>query len=399
MSFWSLVVLVSYGVIVNAWKVMHVLFYFYKPKRFFLGPDSECTSGTETPLVSVILPAKDETGNIGACIRSVLASEYSQFELIVVNDRSTDSTAQEITEVVASNSRVRVIDVTELKPGWTGKMNAVREGLAAARGELLLIMDADTRHTPQTLGVAVATQQKRRATVLTLLPRFENRQLWSRIAQPLIGALLFLWKPLMFVNSDRRKNYSIAWGGFLLLKRSEFEALGGLDAVRDCFAADIAIARRAKQSGYRIRVYHAPELLSTHLYSSAAEMVDGWTRILRLAADNRATAPVLTVLMIVLFSLSAYAAILVGAISLVTSGPTWVTALGGMGAVHLLLQMLFLARLYRVSNSNPSYVVLHLPAMLATIYVLAKTAACTRQRRMTWRGTHYELTADGRAAA
>src|SRR5262249_52559550 len=138
----------------------------------FLGKKSPRLA--DDPLVSILLAAKDEEGNIGPCVRSVLDNEYRNFELIVIDDRSTDRTAAEVEQAAAGDPRVRLLRVTELPAGWTGKMNAVRQGLAAARGELILIMDADTRHSPQTLGVALAYQKRRRLDLLSLLPRFDH---------------------------------------------------------------------------------------------------------------------------------------------------------------------------------------------------------------------------------
>src|SRR5262249_46565007 len=157
------------------------------------------------PLVSILLAAKDEEGNIGDCIRSVLSSEYRNFELIVSDDRSADGTAREAEQAAAGDPRVRLLRITDLPDGWTGKMNAVRQGLAVARGELVLIIDADSRHTPQTLGAALAVQKRRNLDLLSLLPRFDHRGFFSKLVQPLIGVVTFLWKPLPMVNSRHCK--------------------------------------------------------------------------------------------------------------------------------------------------------------------------------------------------
>jgi GT2 family glycosyltransferase len=391
-------VVILYGMVINAWKVLHILFFFYKEKRYFLRPGRPCVDETSQPLVSVLLPGRNEQGNIGDCIRSVLQSQYRNLELIVIDDRSTDGTAAEIAESIASESRARVLHVREIPAGWTGKMNAVRHGLAVARGDLVL--DADTRHRPDTLDLAVAVQQARRTALLSLLPRFEHRTLLSRIVQPLLGAVLFLWKPLMFVNSDRRKWAYIAWGGFLLFKRQALDWIGGIDAIRGCFAADIELARRFKTAGYRIRVYHAPDLISTHLYTSPAEVIAGWSRLIRLTAANRAFLPALTLAVIVGMGLSAYAAIAAGLVELVRgTGRAFPLSLGGMGVIHLLLQIAFLGRMYAVSGSKPRCALGHLPAMLITAYVMLTTLLRRRPQQLTWRDTTYQLTQDGRAAA
>src|SRR5262249_60033153 len=106
--------------------------------------------------------------------RSVLRSEYRNFELIVVDDRSSDRTGAEAAKAAAGDSRVRVLRVEELPPGWTGKMNAVQRGLAIARGEVVLLIDADTRPRPQALGAALRLCQRRNLQLLSLIPGYDN---------------------------------------------------------------------------------------------------------------------------------------------------------------------------------------------------------------------------------
>src|SRR5262245_52931709 len=183
MSVPAMVVLIGYGLVVTAWKVLHLLLFLYKPRRFFLRATAARLQDGDGPLVSILLPARDEEKNIGPCVRSVLSSEYRNFELIVIDDRSTDGTAAEAEAAAGGDPRVRLLRVRELPAGWTGKMNAVRRGLAKARGELVLIMDADTRHVPQTLGAALALQQRRRVDLLSLLPRLDHPGLFSKLVQ------------------------------------------------------------------------------------------------------------------------------------------------------------------------------------------------------------------------
>ena len=396
MSTPALVLLVGYGIVVTVWKALHVLLLFYKPKRFFLGKKSPQL--TDGPLVSILLAAKDEEGNIGPCVRSVLGNAYRHFELIVIDDRSTDRTAAEAEQAAAGDPRVRLLRVTELPAGWTGKMNAVRQGLAAARGELILIMDADTRHAPQTLGVALAYQKRRRLDLLSLLPRFDHCGFFRKLVQPLVGVVTFLWKPLPLVNAKGWKQMAMGWGGFLLLRRAALEKLGGLETVKDCFAADIALVRRFKQAGQRTRLLHAPELVSTYMYDSFARLVAGWSRILRLTVDNRAGLLLATLLVSWLFGLSAYSATAVGLVELLRGKARQLPLLlGMMGVMHLVFQISCLGRIYRFSGTNPLYALGHLPALLFTTFLTVLALVRCRSGQMSWRGTDYQLSADGRA--
>lgn len=394
----ALAILISYGLIVTFWKVLHLLLLFYKPHRYFLGHKARRLQGNDGPRVSIVLAAKDEEGNIGNCVRSVLSAEYINFELIVVDDRSRDGTGREILEAAAGDPRVRLLRIKELPDGWTGKMNAVRQGVNVATGAIYLIMDADTRHGPQTLGTALALLERKHIALLSLLPRFDHRSFFSKLVQPLVGTLILFWKPLPWVNSRKRQHVALGWGGFLMIRAAALHAVGGLECVKNRFAADIALVGRVKQAGRRIRVMHAPELIATHLYAGPRAIINGWTRLLRISADNRLSLLLGTLLAITPLCLSAYLAIGIGLAELARgTRHEFPLLLGGMGLMHLLFQMTLFGRFYRMSGSNPLYALGHLPAVLATGYLTALALIRSRSSQMTWRGTTYQLTADGGA--
>jgi chlorobactene glucosyltransferase len=394
----ALVVLITYGLIASFWKLLHLLMFFYKPHRYFLGKRSPQLQGKDGPLVSIILPAKDEAKNIGTCVRSLLAAEYTHFELLVVDDRSSDGTTEAAAQAAAGDPRVRLLRVRELPPGWTGKMNAVHQALAAARGAIILIVDADSWHSPRALGAAVSLMERKKVALVSLLPRIEHRSWFGRLVQPVFGTLLMFWKPLPWVNSRKRKHMALGWGGFLMVRRTVLDEVGGVEMVRGRFAADIALVSRVKSAGRRIRILHAPELISTYFYDSPRSVINGWTRLLRITADNRPLLLVLSLAAILVLSLSAYGTILLGAMELLRgSEDRFYLLLGGMGVMHLLFQLTLFGRFYRIGGSSPWYALGHLPAMLVAGYLTALTLVRTRNAHLSWRGTRYQLTADGGA--
>ena len=148
-------------------------------------------SGAAKPLVSVIVPARNEAANIETCLRSLAASTYPAFEVIVVDDRSEDGTAQIVRSLGAGNAlRLRLVEGAELPAGWLGKPWACRQGAAAAEGGLLLFTDADTRHGPDLLARAVAGLHEEEADLMTLVGKQLMESFWERLVQPQIFMLM-----------------------------------------------------------------------------------------------------------------------------------------------------------------------------------------------------------------
>jgi chlorobactene glucosyltransferase len=238
---------------------------------------------TSGPLVSVIIPARNEARNIERCLRSVLATRYSPIEVIVVDDRSTDGTA-EIVEPATGN-RLRLVRGAELPDGWFGKPWAIEQGYRVARGELLLFADADTRHEPELLPRAVRGLQEERVDLFTVLPRQEMRTFWERLIQPhVFVALESRFAYLASVNRTRTYWNAIANGQFILTTRAAYEGVGRHEAVKHSVADDVALAQNYVRAGKDIFIAQAREFMTTRMYGSLREILAGWTKNLASGA-------------------------------------------------------------------------------------------------------------------
>jgi chlorobactene glucosyltransferase len=229
------------------------------------------------PLVSVIIPARNEARNIERCVSSVLATTYAPIEVIVVDDRSTDDTAALVE--AAAGDRLRLVRGTDPPAGWFGKQWAIVQGYRAARGELLLFADADTKHEPELIPRAVAGLHVERVDLLTVLPRQEMRGFWERVIQP---QLFFVLETgvgaLRLVNRTRTEWRAIANGQFILTRRSAYEAIGTHEAVRDTVADDLRLAQSYVRAGKDIFLVYATEFMTTRMYASLREIVAGWSK-------------------------------------------------------------------------------------------------------------------------
>jgi chlorobactene glucosyltransferase len=140
--------------------------------------------GEALPSVSIVIPARNEERAIATSVLSQLAQNYADFEVIVVDDRSTDATPQILAALARENPRLTVVSGEDPPPGWLGKPHALWEGARAARGELLLFVDADVRYDSRCLAEAVAFLLAKRADFVGFLPRFDSRGFWESVLMP-----------------------------------------------------------------------------------------------------------------------------------------------------------------------------------------------------------------------
>ena len=240
------------------------------------------------PLLSVIIPARNEALNIERCVRSILAATYEPLEVIVVDDRSTDGTAG-IAEWLAAapevKGRVRVLRGAELPPEWFGKQWAIVQGYGLATGELLLFADADTKHEPELISRAVSVLRTEHVDLVSVLPRQEMESFWERLVQPQVFlALQTRVGDLRLVNRTRTVWNAIANGQFILTNRPAYHGVGTHATVKHSVADDMMLAQTYVRAGRDIFLVHAEEFMSTRMYRSLREIVDGWSKNLALGA-------------------------------------------------------------------------------------------------------------------
>jgi len=231
--------------------------------------------------VSVIVPARNEEASLRTCLESLIAQTGVQFEIIVVNDHSTDRTR----EIAASFPGVRIIDAGPLPTDWTGKNNAVIAGAREAHGEWLLFTDADTVHLPGSLAAALIEARENGVEFLSYSPEQIAVTFWEMATLPVVFAELARQYPPSKV-SDPNSPEAAANGQYILVKRSTYEAVGGHTAVAASVLEDVALARAVKASGRRIRFRYAADRVRTRMYRNYHQLRDGWTKNLALLFPN-----------------------------------------------------------------------------------------------------------------
>lgn len=240
----------------------------------------------DAPLISVIVPARDEERNIRRCVEALLAQSYPNFELIVLDDRSTDATPQILAELARRDNRLHVLRGEELPPGWAGKPHALFEAAGKARGEWLCFVDADTFVSAQALASVHAAAAESSADLFSIFTRQELGSFWEKVVLPLVFTGLSVGFNPRKVN-DPDKPDAIANGQFIFIKSKVYQVLGGHAAIKASIVEDRDLATLVKQSGYRLVVADGRSVASTRMYTSLPEMWEGWTKNIFLGLKDR----------------------------------------------------------------------------------------------------------------
>jgi chlorobactene glucosyltransferase len=241
--------------------------------------DESATPPDDAPLVSVIVPARDEASNIERCVRSVLSTSYPRAEVIVVDDHSIDGTNAIVSRIAAGDSRVRVVRAPDLPMGWFGKPWACLTGARAANGDVFCFIDADTVHAPDLLTRTINAMRSRSADMVTVAGTQEMKTFWETLLQTQVfGMLAMRYGGTESVNSSRHAWDKIANGQYIAITRSTYESIGGHAAVRDKVAEDLMLAQRLFSAGARTVLVLGTKQLSTRMYSSLGEIIHGWRK-------------------------------------------------------------------------------------------------------------------------
>jgi len=250
-------------------------------------PAPERPPSQPRPLVSILLPVKNEEINLEACLDRLLAQDYQPKEIIVINDHSLDRTAEILSRYrQLYTNEIRVLEAPPVPSGWTGKNWALAQGSPLARGDWLLFTDADTRHEPWSLSSALTHGEGKDLDLLTLAPRCLTGGFWEKVLQPTAMALMGLWFPFTRVNHPASP-LSFGNGQYLLIRKKAYQAVGGHERVREAFLEDFALVREAKKARFRIECAIGTAIYGTRMYRSFPGIWQGWRRIFFHAFEKK----------------------------------------------------------------------------------------------------------------
>ena len=266
---------------------------FAQAPRLAEEPAPDASTALASTSLTVVVPAYNEAANIAACLTSVLSSEEpcGDWRVLLVDDRSTDATAAIARQAAgacgASEPRFALLDAGPRPFGerWVGKNWACSVAMEQVQSEWVLFVDADVRLQPATLRRALAQASAEGADLLSLAPRLSCGCLAEWMVQPIMASLLGLGFPIEAAN-DPASAVAFAAGPFMLFRRSAYEAIGGHRALAAEVVEDLALARRIKQGGHRLRYLLGLDALELRMYSDFASLWEGWTKNWLLGLDG-----------------------------------------------------------------------------------------------------------------
>jgi glycosyltransferase involved in cell wall biosynthesis len=355
-------------------------------------PDSNSAQQPDLEL-SVIIPARNEERSLPNCLASLLTQSEPGFtlgqhwEIIIVNDDSTDKTREIAARTAADHNGVILLDAPPLdlsnRGGFTGKSNACWTGAQAARGRHLLFTDADTIHETNDISRSLREADRHKAVLLSYSPRQIVTGFWQHAVMPLVFSELASVYPSRQVN-DPVNSLAAANGQFILVERDAYFSVGGHRSIGKDILEDVALAHNIKRDDRLIRFRYAPDALSTRMYATTSQMIEGWTKNLALLFPKPVTLALWRILdLLLFFGLPALAL-----------GIHWLVP--WQRSVIFLLWIRTLWRFYsRVARSNFPWfdVAISIFGIPLFVYLLVRSVIHHRIRRnVVWKGRTYDTT-------
>jgi chlorobactene glucosyltransferase len=230
------------------------------------------------PLISILIPARNEAENISRCLKSLLKQDYPNLEIIVLNDNSTDTTSKVVKGIAQKDNRVRLVEGAPLEEGWTGKNFASHQLAKHAKGEYFVFTDADTVHFPKTISSAFGALLTSKIDALSIYPRQIMVSFWERMSVPIINIALQCFIPFILIKKSKSPLFSTAIGQFMMFKREVYEKIGGYESIKGHLVDDIQISKRVKKSGYKFMVFDGKNTIYCRMYKNLKGVVIGLTK-------------------------------------------------------------------------------------------------------------------------
>jgi glycosyl transferase family 2 len=342
--------------------------------------NTNAARGSRAPFISIIFAARDEAEKLPVALRTILAQDYPDYEVVAVNDRSRDATLDILNQFARTSNRLRVCDVSELPPGWLGKTHALDAGYRASRGEWLVFTDADVCFTPDVLSRSIALAAERGWDHLTLMAGVEMHGLWEIAAVSYFGLVFVAGNGIWDINRPKSRAYN-GVGAFQLVRREAYEKAGGHRRLALEIIDDMKLGKIIKLAGFRSGTGVAFDEVRVRWHAGLRNIISGVTKNMFAGLGYSVAFAAAALMLPLAFSISP----LLGVIF--ASGAPRVfaaIALGAALAMHAFtLASAGISPLYALTNP--------IGAILFDWMIVRSTVVTVWQGGVRWRDTFYPL--------
>lgn len=262
-----------------------------------------------SPLISICVPARNEARDIKACLTSLLTQEYPNFEVIAVDDHSTDATGDIIESLATEFPNLLPLKGQKLPSGWLGKPFALHQAVQKARGEILIFTDADPVFQPHALTSAVYHMSTKNLDMMTLMPGTEFVSFWERAVQPVVFGFIAALSRFKKINNPDSTS-AMGFGAFIMVKKEVYESIGGHEGIKAEILEDVMLAKRAKKAGFKLLAADAKAIFSIRMYHSLKEIWTGWRKNIFIAMKKSVSRTLYYICVILGFLVTPYLVLL-----------------------------------------------------------------------------------------
>jgi len=251
--------------------IINLINLFYQKKIYNVKNENSFN-----PFISVLIPARNEEKNIERCVESVLRQSYQNYEIIVINDNSTDKTAEILSRF--TDQKYRFINGLEKPDDWVGKNYACYQLSREAKGEYFLFIDADTELEENALSGSVMLLNKFNPDLVSLMPKQETVTFWEKIIIPMLHYTVLTLLPMPLVEHTKKESLTMSNGQFMLFKKSFYEFIGGHESMKNKMVEDVWLGRKVKKSGGKLIFADGTDIISCRMYTSYSEILEGFSK-------------------------------------------------------------------------------------------------------------------------
>ncbi|OQA21322.1 MAG: 4,4'-diaponeurosporenoate glycosyltransferase [Actinobacteria bacterium ADurb.Bin346] len=257
------------------------MIYFKNIKNFGLSAELK----ESPPLISILIPARNEESNIKKLLLSLIKQDYKNIEILVLDDSSIDSTAAVVKQMELKDTRIKLIKGKKIEDGWMGKSWACHQLSSYAKGDYLIFTDADTLHFPDTVSKALAAMVQNKLDGISVYPKQLMVTFTERMLVSFIGMGLFTMMPLALVKKTKGKFFSTGIGQFFMFKRQAYFKFGGHESVKAEILEDVHLSKKIKAAGFKYMVFDGSSNIFCRMYKNFKDTITGFSKFIFAAFD------------------------------------------------------------------------------------------------------------------